>query len=108
MPSWPITTGADEVKGRFAQLLPPRGPDPAMRDLAKVMLKVKRVAHATPAQLRATPVWTAFVLPPLPGWPHEFQPTRLAHTRQGRNHRHFWRRAPRQNAKRQDRTHRRQ
>ena len=35
----------DKMKGRFAQLLPTNVPDAAMRDLAKVMLKVKGVAH---------------------------------------------------------------
>jgi len=33
--------GMDEIKGRFAQLLPTKVPDAAMRDLAKAMLKVK-------------------------------------------------------------------
>ncbi len=33
--------GADEMKGRFAHILPTKVPDAAMRDLAKVMLKVK-------------------------------------------------------------------
>ena len=36
----------DKMKGRFAQLLPTNVPDAAMRDLAKVMLKVKGVAQA--------------------------------------------------------------
>ena len=40
--------GADEMKGRFAQLLPTIIPDAAMRDLAKVMLKVKGVGRAMP------------------------------------------------------------
>ena len=44
--------GADEMKGRFAQLLPTIIPDAAMRDLAKVMLKVKGVGRAA---LGATP-----------------------------------------------------
>lgn len=37
----------DEMKGRFAQLLPTKVPDAAMRDLAKAMLKVKGVGRAT-------------------------------------------------------------
>ena len=37
----------DEMKGRFAQLLPTKIPDTAMRDLAKAMLKVKGVGCAT-------------------------------------------------------------
>ena len=45
----------DEIKGRFAQLLPPRVPDAAMRDLAKVMLRVKGVAHATPGPTARLP-----------------------------------------------------
>lgn len=39
--------GADEMKGRFAQLLPTKIPDATMRDLAKVMLKLKGVGRAT-------------------------------------------------------------
>jgi hypothetical protein len=42
----------DEVKGRFAQLLPTKVPDTATRDLAKAMLKVKGVGSAIPG---ATP-----------------------------------------------------
>ena len=38
----------DEMKGRFAQILPTKVPDAAMRDLAKVMLKVKGVGRAMP------------------------------------------------------------
>jgi len=37
----------DEMKGRFAQLLPTKIPDAALRDLAKAMLKVKGVGRAT-------------------------------------------------------------
>ena len=37
----------DEMKGRFAHLLPTKVPDAAMRDLAKIMLKVKGDGHAT-------------------------------------------------------------
>jgi hypothetical protein len=37
----------DEMKGRFAQLLPTKIPDAAMCDLAKAMLKVKGVGRAT-------------------------------------------------------------
>ena len=33
--------GADEIKGRFAQLLPPKVPDEQMREVARAMLKVK-------------------------------------------------------------------
>jgi hypothetical protein len=43
----PEDPGADEVKGRFAQLLPTKVPDATMRDLAKVMLKVKGAGRAT-------------------------------------------------------------
>ena len=39
--------GADEMKGRFAQILPSKVPDDAMRDLAKVMLKIKGAGRAT-------------------------------------------------------------
>lgn len=39
--------GMDQMKGRFAQILPTKVPDAAMRDLAKVMLKVKGVGRAT-------------------------------------------------------------
>jgi hypothetical protein len=38
----------DEMKGRFAQLLPTKAPDAAMRGLAKTMLKVKGVGRAIP------------------------------------------------------------
>ena len=38
----------DEMKGRFAQLLPTKVPDAAMREVAKVMLKVKGVGRAMP------------------------------------------------------------
>jgi hypothetical protein len=41
--------GADEVKGRFAQFLPPKVPDDAMREVAKAMLKVKGVKTAMSA-----------------------------------------------------------
>jgi hypothetical protein len=37
----------DEMRGRFAQLLPPKIPDTAMRDLAKAMLNSKGVSRAT-------------------------------------------------------------
>jgi hypothetical protein len=37
----------DEMKGCFAQILPTQVPDTAMRDLTKVMLKVKGVGRAT-------------------------------------------------------------
>jgi hypothetical protein len=37
----------DEMKGRFAQLLPTKVPDAAIRDVAKAMLKVKGVENET-------------------------------------------------------------
>ncbi len=39
-------SGTDKIQGRFAQLLPTKIPDAAMRDLAKVMLKVKGAGRA--------------------------------------------------------------
>jgi len=42
----------DEMKGRFAQLLPMKVPDAAIRDVAKAMLQVKGAGRATPG---ATP-----------------------------------------------------
>lgn len=44
----------DEMKGRFAQILPPKAADDEMRMLAKVMLKVKgvKVAQSTKAPRR--------------------------------------------------------
>lgn len=44
--------GLDEMKGRFAQLLPPKIPDAPIRDLAKAMLKVKGVKLAMPREIR--------------------------------------------------------
>jgi hypothetical protein len=44
----PEAPEVNEMKGRFAQILPTKVPDAAMRDLAKVMLKVKGVAPAMP------------------------------------------------------------
>ena len=41
----------DEMKGRFAQLLPTKVPDAAMRELALTMLKVKGVGRATPSAI---------------------------------------------------------
>ena len=41
----------DEMKGRFAQLLPTKVPDAAMRELALTMLKVKGVGRATPGAI---------------------------------------------------------
>jgi hypothetical protein len=41
----------DEMKGRFAQLLPTKVPDAAMCDLALTMLKVKGVGRATPGAI---------------------------------------------------------
>lgn len=37
----------DEMKGRFAQILPPKIPDAAARDLAKTVLKVKGLGRAS-------------------------------------------------------------
>jgi hypothetical protein len=47
--------GADEMKGRFAQLLPTKVPDAALRDVAKAMLKVKGVGRATSGTSLRTP-----------------------------------------------------
>ena len=44
----PEAPEGDEMKGRFAQLLPTKVPGAATRDLAKAMLKVKGVDRATP------------------------------------------------------------
>ena len=38
----------DNVTGRFAQLLPTKVPDAAMRDLARTMLQIKGVGPAKP------------------------------------------------------------
>jgi hypothetical protein len=38
--------GADEIKGRFAQLLPPQVPDEQLREVARAMLKVKGIKPA--------------------------------------------------------------
>jgi len=38
--------GMDEIKGRFAQILPTRAPDDGLRQAAKAMLKVKGVKFA--------------------------------------------------------------
>ena len=40
--------GADEMKGRFAQILSPKVPDEGLREVAKAMLKVKGVTSARP------------------------------------------------------------
>ena len=45
----------DEMKGRFAQLLPTKIPDAPMRDLAKAMLKVKGVKLAMPREIQRGP-----------------------------------------------------
>ena len=45
----------DEMKGRFAQLLPTKIPDAAMCDLAKAMLKVKGVGRAMPGAIPRLP-----------------------------------------------------
>jgi hypothetical protein len=48
----PNVPGADEMKGRFAQILPPKVPDAQTRLVAQAMLKVK---GAIPAQRGTTP-----------------------------------------------------
>ena len=45
----------DEMKGRFAQLLPPKVPDAAIRDVAKAMLKVKGAGRTTPSAIPRLP-----------------------------------------------------
>lgn len=45
----------DQVTGRFAQILPPKVPDAAMRELAKALLKVKGVGRATARALTNLP-----------------------------------------------------
>jgi hypothetical protein len=45
----------DEMKGRFAQLLPTEIPDTRMRDLARAMLKVKGVGRAVPGSIQRLP-----------------------------------------------------
>jgi hypothetical protein len=40
----------EQMKGRFSQILPPKVPEPGMREVAKAMLKVKGVAKARPAK----------------------------------------------------------
>jgi hypothetical protein len=45
----------DEMKGRFAQLLPTKDPDAQLRDVAKVMLKVKGVGRAMPSTTHRLP-----------------------------------------------------
>jgi hypothetical protein len=45
----------DEMKGRFAQLLPTKIPDAAMREMAKAMLKVKGVGRAMTASAPRAP-----------------------------------------------------
>jgi len=42
----PEAPGADEMKGRFAQILPTKVPDEGLREVAKAMLKVKGVKFA--------------------------------------------------------------
>jgi hypothetical protein len=44
--------GMDEIKGRFAQILPPKVSDDGLRQVAKAMLKVKGV---TPAKSVGSP-----------------------------------------------------
>ena len=43
----PEVPDLDEMNGRFAQLLPTKVPDAAMRELAKTMLKVKGAVRRT-------------------------------------------------------------
>ena len=45
----------DEMKGRFAQLLPTKVPDDATRDLAKATLNVNGVGRATPGTIPRLP-----------------------------------------------------
>ena len=45
----------DEMKGRFAQLLPTKVPDAQLREVAKVMLKVKGVKVAQAANAPRLP-----------------------------------------------------
>lgn len=45
----------DEMKGRFAQLLPTKVPDTQLREVAKVMLKVKGVGRAMPGAIPRLP-----------------------------------------------------
>jgi hypothetical protein len=45
----------DQMTGRFAQILPTKVPDAAMRELAKVMLKVKGVAPGTTGKASRPP-----------------------------------------------------
>jgi len=47
--------GADEMKGRFAQLLPTQVPDEGLREVAKAMLKVKGVKVAQPGNAPRLP-----------------------------------------------------
>ena len=44
----PEVPEVDNVKGRFAELLPTKVPDDAMRNLAKTMLQIKGVGRAMP------------------------------------------------------------
>ena len=45
----------DQMKGRFAQILPPKVPDAQLREVAKVMLKVKGVKVAQAANAPRLP-----------------------------------------------------
>jgi hypothetical protein len=45
----------DEMNGRFAQLLPTKIPDAELREVAKVMLKVKGVGRAMPGTTPSLP-----------------------------------------------------
>lgn len=47
--------GMDEMKGRFAQLLPTKVPDDGIRQVAKAMLKVKGAGRAMPGATSRLP-----------------------------------------------------
>jgi hypothetical protein len=51
----PEVPGADELKGRFAQILPPKMPDPQTRLVAQALLKLKGVGRATPSSTVRNP-----------------------------------------------------
>ena len=46
---------ADEMKGRFTQLLPPKVPDEEMREVTGAMLKVKGIKRAMRGKSRRLP-----------------------------------------------------
>jgi len=51
----PVMPGADTIKGRFAQLLPPKAPDAEARLLARAMLQLKGIAVAQPGTEEGPP-----------------------------------------------------